>query len=929
MSQRYIGGLIYNPPGGFSGYFDGSDDLNAPSNAAFTYGTSDFTIEGWFFITGRSGPNDYEYLFAQGATTGSSSLGVYRQGGVLKVWNGSAVITGTTTLTLNAWNHIALSRSGTTMRLFLNGAQEGSATNSNSISTGSSYGISVGRWTEVDTNYIVGYVSNFRVVKGTAVYTSAFTPPVGPLQAITNTQLLTCAYPTFRDGSTNNFTITVNGNTAVSTQNPFPLTTLPNPALGNQGNGVYSMSQYQSLLSQNLWPAVDPYWRYVTLMLHGNGTNGAQNNTFLDSSTNNFTITRNGNTTQGTFSPFGSNWSNYFDGTGDFLSGIGTTSSFNFMHNSSALFTAECWVYLSSTASEQYLFANNDGGSSQIGCALSIVAGGALSLFITRGVSGVGNVTAYVVSTGTVPTNQWVHIAVTYDQSQASSNAKFYINGASAGTGNKTGNTPSGSNATNTLTVGAATSGGLTPFNGYISNFRINNSIVYTAAFTPSTSPLTAITNTSLLTCQSNRFIDNSTNAFTITRNGDTSVQRFSPFNPTAPYAAGTDGGSGYFDGSGDYLRVASNTNAALSLGTSDFTYEAWVYPTAFVSGSSVIGVQTQTNGSATNGFALYLTNTGAPGVLAAASSGNYAVNFTGTAIPLNAWTHLAVTRSGNTFTLWRNGVSDGTATSSVTITQDSTSAYGGWNTGGSPQTGQGHNGYIVDRLTKSGALYSTTFTPPSAPFTTTVSAGTVSLLCSMTNAGIIDNAEMNNLETVGNAQISTAQSKFGGASMAFDGSGDSLIAPANAIYSFGTGNFTFECWLYINSLPGGVAGIFDTGTGVNASRFSVVLYSSGKIYVDNNTNLLISNTSLAAGQWYHIAVVREGTGTSQTKMFINGVLDVSGTVSTNFSSSNCRVGQTIDNFSLNGYIDDLRITKGFARYTSTFTPQRSQWQDQ
>ena len=50
--------------------------------------------------------------------------------------------------------------------------------------------------------------------------------------------------------------------------------------------------------------ATDPYYEYTTLLLPGNGTNGAQNNTFLDGSTNNFTITRNGNTTQGTFSPF-------------------------------------------------------------------------------------------------------------------------------------------------------------------------------------------------------------------------------------------------------------------------------------------------------------------------------------------------------------------------------------------------------------------------------------------------------------------------------------------------------------------------------------------------------------------------------------------------------------------------------------------------
>ena len=57
----------------------------------------------------------------------------------------------------------------------------------------------------------------------------------------------------------------------------------------------------------------DPYYEYTTLLLPGNGTNGAQNNTFLDGSTNNFTITRNGNTTQGTFSPFSqTGWGNLF-----------------------------------------------------------------------------------------------------------------------------------------------------------------------------------------------------------------------------------------------------------------------------------------------------------------------------------------------------------------------------------------------------------------------------------------------------------------------------------------------------------------------------------------------------------------------------------------------------------------------------------------
>ena len=73
----------------------------------------------------------------------------------------------------------------------------------------------------------------------------------------------------------------------------------------------------------------DAQFNYVTMLLHGDGTNGAQNNTFLDSSTNNFTITRNGNTTQGSFSPYGSNWSNYFDGTSAYLAAP-SNSAYNY-----------------------------------------------------------------------------------------------------------------------------------------------------------------------------------------------------------------------------------------------------------------------------------------------------------------------------------------------------------------------------------------------------------------------------------------------------------------------------------------------------------------------------------------------------------------------------------------------------------------------
>ncbi len=307
-------------------------------------------------------------------------------------------------------------------------------------------------------------------------------------------------------------------------------------------SGIWTLEQQAYWQKLGQWPTAgnvqpDAQFNYVTMLLHGDGTNGAQNNTFLDGSTNNSTITRNGNTTQGSFSPYGSNWSNFFDGS----------SALNVADNAvftlPADFTIECWFFqtgafqdrliISKWPTEYYIYTRADG-----------VIGLAWGPYNASGMFGIGG----VVQSGNngFALNTWTHVAAVRN----SNTFTLYINGVSVST---TTFSTGGTDGSSGVTIGDYGSGGYA-FEGYISNARIvKGTAVYTANFTPSTTPLTAITNTSLLTCADNRFVDDSTNNFTITPTA-TSVQRFNPFGASAAYSTSVIGGSGYFDGSGDYF---------------------------------------------------------------------------------------------------------------------------------------------------------------------------------------------------------------------------------------------------------------------------------------------------------------------------------------------------------------------------------------
>jgi hypothetical protein len=305
-------------------------------------------------------------------------------------------------------------------------------------------------------------------------------------------------------------------------------------------------------------------------------------------------------------------------------------------------------------------------------------------------------------------------------------------------------------------------------------------------------------------------------------------------------------------------------------------------------------------------------------------STGSPLLTTSGVSVRNDVWHHVAVVRDGSAWAIYVDGISRATATWSGTIADISGSIY----IGRDQFYTRDYLGYIDDlRITKGVARYTANFTPPIAPHPIPVIDpyfGAVSLLLHMNGANAsttFSDHSYNALAVTanGNAQISTAQSKFGGASAAFDGTGDLLTLASSPLFGFGTGDFTCECWIYRTSTSD--QNILDFRTATNAQTWVWAIISNALYLYAPSGTLVAGTTALATNQWYHIAITRSG-GT--IRHFLNGVLDGSGTNASDFQSSRpLTIGGTPDASSgmFTGYIDDLRITKGIARYTSTFTP--------
>ena len=828
-----------NPFGqGWSNSFNGTNQyLSASANTAFAL-SGDFTVEFWVYPTTF---NQYGCLVdTRSVNTNATGFYIRSQSsytsGQWQVSNGTASfnINASTNLTVNTWQHIALVRSGSTLTLYLNGVSVGTTTTSQNFSDGA-----LRICNAIDNYYFPGYISNLRILKGTALYTTTFTPSTTPLTAVANTSLLTCQSNRFKDESTNAFTITPTNSPTVERFNAFDVNA---NSYTTQANTMIGGSSY-----------VGNGFHYVTHAALGSGD-----------------------------------------------------------------FSVECWVYATATGGSIINnFVQYSPGDHGLYISFDGV-NGRIEAFCKRDN---GYNSGYLYAGTGLTLNTWCHVVLCRTSGTISLFANG-IRGTSGAYGQDFVETQSGIGNNGS---GSSYNGNSQSY-GYLSNFRIiKGSSAYNAAnssFTVPTSPLTAVANTIFLAYQTSQGEPRLTTSGTVTA---------SKLAPPTLYSAVTDtstantiyNGSYQFNGSSDYLYAP---NSVFNIGSStDFTIEMWIYPKA--GSAEVIG--SYSGGTSTN----WLFRLGADltpdvyqyPILDGANSG---AGFN-TALKVNAWSHLVLSRTGTTTYGFVNGV--------LAMTKTGT-AYALSSVGNPIYIGAGYsnrgffNGYISNlRLIKGSNLYTSSFTPPTAPLTPVANT---SLLLTGTNAGIYDQTLQNNIRAIGTT-VNTNVYKYGTGSMYFSGSSNYLVI-GNSLgvltpLTVSGAVMTIEAWVYPTVLRAGnlsytfpcILGMGGTymNFGVNNGVPTFYWYTGSQVY-------LTSSISITSNTWSHLAVVINGSGANNVKIYVNGVLGGTGTF-TNISwasasgGNNIYVGveeSNVGTSSWPGYIDELRITRS-ARYTANFTP--------
>jgi Concanavalin A-like lectin/glucanases superfamily len=867
--------------------FNGSTQYLTATNSQTPGLTSEnFTIECWFNLSGLTfaypggsygatilnaanlAVNGGVWVYIAGSLNTPTSIALTSSGSTV----GPQAIASGLSISLNAWHHLAISRNGSNLAIWLDGTKLTLSLNNIATSSYVALPFSIGRCTHSTAYamYTNGSISNLRLVKGTPVYDPTggnITVPRSPLTAVSGTYLLTCQNQTIVDNSPNAFSIS----------NPASATTgLSIPSWMTTKSKQYSNGDLNISGTFDEYTNYQDYLRYYSVLL--NGTNQYIN------------------------------------------TGIGTTTS--------TVFTVECHLYLTS-------WLRTTGAGGYIGVIYGGNAGNAPWFVLSGTASSITSIFHAAVGTaaadkswsisGGLQLNTWYHIAI----SRNGSTWAVWINGVKLSNPGDTG--PSYVFASGTMTIGVnlnnAGYAGYIP--GYISNFKVvSGSTTYDPTSTTITVPTTPyrnpLTTYYLYQCA----------ASTVSGgvNGPT-ASTFIPFSPKSlgqssngsvattgkfdEYTLTNGVYSSSFNGSSQYLSLASN--AALTFSTGNFTIEFWIYVTAAPVSSALIY---DPRPASTQGLytLLYLNSDRTMRFWVSSAD-----RITSTALTLNTWYHIALVKNSNVTTMYLNGTATGSTYSDTnSYLASATNIAAGYAAGASITSF--FTGYLSNlRVVKGTAVYTSNFTPVKEPLLPT--PNTSLLTCQLPR---IEDNSTNVLPITNNgATTSYFLTKF------YSGIFNSnryLSATGNAGFNFGSGNFTIEFMAMRTSAS--TQNMIATNRSLAASTFTGswwidnsinnqirVTFFTGGSYSISNPNAL---DWPAVGIWFHFAVVRNGTTLTG---YLNGTAVGSvavGTTTFGTGADNIRIGGGFTDTAAwywPGYISNFRVIKGLALYTSDFTP--------
>jgi len=424
-------------------------------------------------------------------------------------------------------------------------------------------------------------------------------------------------------------------------------------------------------------------------------------------------------------------------------------------------------------------------------------------------------------------------------------------------------------------------------------------------------------------------FKDYSSSNHTITRTGDV-------LHSTSESKIGDS--SLYFDGVDDDLQIGSASSADWNFGTGDFTMECWVKPDkgpTFDANGSTILSKWNTSGTTDNSFIIWMGNNEKIGAYFQNNCADigFGVTLQSTSLftpgPSIDWIHVAVQRTGNVIELYINGTREDSKAFAGSLCLSSQTLqlgdFGNWANPGPTR----YKGYIDEvRISNSARYTSAGFTPSTTAFTS--DSNTKLLIHSDYDnpTSFADtSSHAHSVTANGSVTHTTDKSKFGSSSIYFDKVDDWLSVADSESLRLGTGNFTIEFWLYWSNATSWQTilskGYTDSDgfviqTQENSTK--LVLYMSG----GGGSEAATETTGGSVGVWHHYAFVRNG---ATVKIYRDGVETGSGsgsTVGTNLVSTDVlNIGATDvpspGSYEFGGYLEDLRITKGVARYIQAF----------